>query len=112
MECRLSRSIHTQITGKYSQPKAKRLTMTALKVVELYLLLMLTVGCLAHRHPMPAQLLLDPACLTAPIMMQRCDLESATPCCRTIKVRYRKGCERLEVLHVQQDLSEQSKSPR
>ena len=28
--------------------------MTALKVVELYLLLMLTVGCAVRRHPMPA----------------------------------------------------------
>lgn len=69
------------------------------------ILLLLACAC-AVKRPQASRwpsIVLDPACLTAPILMQQCDVEAEPPKCKIVKLHYRRGCERIAVAnaHVQ-----------
>ena len=62
------------------------------------LLLLLLTGC-AAKKPVAVQpiLLVDPPCLTGPVVLEQCNLSTNPPKCKKVRVRYSKGCERLQV---------------
>jgi hypothetical protein len=72
-------------------------------------------GCAAHRS-ISAEFngLVDPHCLTKPLLLKHCVPGTSPLHCRSIEASYKPGCERLEVEkeveHVQPDLSHQSQT--
>jgi uncharacterized protein YcfL len=58
--------------------------------------LMLT-GCAVSRGSSAFRTVLNPNCLTAPIVMQDCDYSTGAAHCRVVKLSYRKGCEQIQV---------------
>ena len=66
--------------------------------LSLTILALLTLtGCAAH-HPNAFRTVLDPNCLLAPIVIEDCDLSREPMYCRKVKLRYRAGCEKIEVI--------------
>jgi hypothetical protein len=41
---------------------------------------------------------LDPNCLVAPIVIEDCHVSREPMYCRKVKLRYRRGCEKIEVI--------------
>ena len=61
-------------------------------------LAMLTLnGCAVH-NPNAFRTVLDPSCLLAPIVVEDCDANRVPMYCRKVKLRYRRGCEKIEVI--------------
>jgi hypothetical protein len=54
-------------------------------------------GCAERKRSASLRTVVAPSCLTAPIVMQDCNLSAEPPRCRKIKISYRKGCEQLDV---------------
>ena len=54
-------------------------------------------GCAAH-NPNAFRTVLDPSCLVAPIVIEDCDASREPVYCRKVKLRYRSGCEKIEVI--------------
>jgi hypothetical protein len=53
------------------------------------------VGCAAKKPVKPGvTYYIDPPCLTKPIKLEQCDLQSP-PNCKVIRVNYKPKCERL-----------------
>ena len=63
----------------------------------LVLALLILPGCAAH-HPNAFRTVLDPTCLIAPIVIEDCDVSREPVYCRKVKLRYRAGCEKIEVM--------------
>jgi hypothetical protein len=57
----------------------------------------LLCGCAAH-NPNAFRTVLDPNCLVAPVVIEDCDLSREPVFCRKVRIRYRAGCERIEVI--------------
>jgi len=68
-----------------------------LYLAALVLALLTFPGCAAH-HPNAFRTVLDPNCLIAPIVIEDCDVSREPVFCRKVKLRYRAGCERIEVI--------------
>jgi hypothetical protein len=56
-----------------------------------------SAGCAAH-HPNAFRTVLAPSCLLAPIVIEDCDASREPTYCRKVKLRYRHGCEKIEVI--------------
>ena len=54
-------------------------------------------GCAVRRTPQAFRAIVNPNCLTAPIIMRDCDFVSNPPHCRHVELRYRSGCEEIQV---------------
>ena len=63
----------------------------------LVLALLILPGCAAH-NPNAFRTVLDPNCLIAPIVIEDCDVSREPISCRRVKLRYRAGCEKIEVI--------------
>ena len=63
-------------------------------------LIMLT-GC-AARGPAAFRTMLNPNCLTAPVELRDCAFSSGAAQCKTVKLKYRKGCEQIQVQGVKE----------
>jgi hypothetical protein len=61
------------------------------------LALLILTACAAHR-PNAFRTVLDPNCLLAPIVIEDCDVSREPMYCRKVKLRYRAGCEKIEVI--------------
>src|SRR5712692_9909506 len=59
--------------------------------------LLTLTGCAAHRPQNAFRAVLEPSCLLAPIVIEDCDLSREPMHCRVVKLRYRRGCEKIEV---------------
>lgn len=57
---------------------------------------LLILGGCAARQPARVNRIVALACLTAPVVLVDCD-GSEPPRCRTARVSYRRGCERLAI---------------
>lgn len=76
-------------------PGAAAVCEAPLKWWVIFTLLGSLSGCIA---PKPAaHMLIEPACLTAPITLSECSFETEPPRCKQSKIQYRKGCERLVI---------------
>ena len=53
-------------------------------------------GCAPH-NPNAFRTVLDPNCLVAPIVIEDCDVSRQPVYCRKVRLRYRAGCEKIEV---------------
>lgn len=56
--------------------------------------------CACTRHPSPSgfiNALLDPHCLTAPVLMESCDAKADPLKCKKVKLTFIRGCEQLQV---------------
>ena len=62
--------------------------------------LMVLTGCAAH-NPKGIRTVLEPSCLLAPIVIEGCDAAGDSVHCRKVKIRYRPGCEKIEVVKAQ-----------
>ena len=67
-------------------------------------LLMLT-GCAAHRPSGAFRTVVSPSCLTAPVVMRDCDFSGGLTRCRLVELRYRPGCEQIQVSKADQPQS-------
>jgi uncharacterized protein YcfL len=67
-----------------------------LNLAVLVLALLTLTGCATHR-PNAFRTVLDPNCLLAPIVIEDCDVSREPMYCRKVKLRYRRGCEKIEV---------------
>jgi uncharacterized protein YcfL len=54
-------------------------------------------GCAVH-NPNAFRTVLDPSCLVAPIVIENCDVSRQPVYCRKVRLRYRAGCEKIEVI--------------
>lgn len=63
----------------------------------LVLALLTFPGCVA-RNPNAFRTVLDPNCLVAPIVIEDCDVSREPVFCRRVRLRYRAGCEKIEVI--------------
>jgi hypothetical protein len=54
-------------------------------------------GCAVRRTPQAFRAIVNPSCLTAPIIMRDCDFASAPPRWRHVELRYRQGCAEIQV---------------
>lgn len=63
--------------------------------------LLILTGC-AARGPAVFRTMLNPNCLTAPVELQDCDFSSGAAQCKTVKLKYRKGCEQIQVKSVKE----------
>jgi len=54
-------------------------------------------GCAAH-NPNAFRTVLEPSCLLEPIVIEDCDVNREPVYCRKVKLRYRAGCEKIEVV--------------
>ena len=63
----------------------------------LVLALLTLSGCAAH-NPNAFRAVLEPNCLVAPIVIEDCDANGVPMYCRKVKLRYRRGCEKIEVI--------------
>ena len=54
-------------------------------------------GCAVH-HPNAFRTVLEPNCLVAPIVIEDCDQSREPVYCRKVRLRYRAGCEKIEVI--------------
>ncbi len=61
------------------------------------LALLTLTSCAAHRQQNTFRAVLEPSCLLAPIVIENCDLSQEPLHCHTVKLRYRRGCEKIEV---------------
>jgi type IV pilus biogenesis protein CpaD/CtpE len=68
-----------------------------LAVVALALAMLTLTGCATH-NPNAFRTVLDPSCLLAPIVIEDCDANREPVYCRKIRLRYRHGCEKIEVV--------------
>jgi uncharacterized protein YcfL len=68
-----------------------------LYLAALVLALLTLLGCAAH-NPNAFRTVLDPNCLVAPIVIEDCDLSRDPVFCRKVKLRYRAGCEKIELI--------------
>jgi len=68
-----------------------------LSLAVLALALLTLTGC-AVRHPNAFRTVLEPSCLLAPIVIEDCDVSRQPMYCRKVKLRYRPGCEKIEVV--------------
>jgi uncharacterized protein YcfL len=68
-----------------------------LHLAALVLALLILPGCATH-NPNAFRTVLDPNCLVAPIVIENCDVSREPVYCRKVKLRYRAGCERIEVI--------------
>lgn len=69
--------------------RTRKLTLLALAALCL-------TGC-AVRNRQGIRALVNPSCLTKPIVMQDCDFSIEQLRCRSVKLSYRAGCEQLQV---------------
>jgi hypothetical protein len=67
------------------------------KVGLIILVLFTLSGCAAH-NPSAFRAVLEPNCLVAPIVIEDCDASREPISCRRVKLRYRAGCEKIEVI--------------
>jgi hypothetical protein len=63
----------------------------------LALALLTLTGCAAHK-PNAFRTVLEPSCLLEPIVIEDCDINREPVYCRKVKLRYRAGCEKIEVI--------------
>jgi hypothetical protein len=49
-------------------------------------------------NPNALRTVLEPSCLVAPIVIEDCDISREAMYCRKIKLRYRHGSEKIEVI--------------
>ena len=68
-----------------------------LSVAVLMLALLALAGCAAHK-PNAFRTVVEPSCLVAPIVIEDCDASSEPVYCRKVRLRYRSGCEKIEVI--------------
>jgi hypothetical protein len=69
----------------------------------LLLLVLATVGCAAHRPVKTVtgiDHIIDKECLLAPVVMHNCDSYDHPHKCQTIDVKYKEGCDRVNVASV------------
>jgi len=66
-----------------------------LSLAVLALALLTLTGCAVH-NPNAFRTVLEPSCLVAPIGIE--DISREPMYCRKIKLRYRHGCEKIEVI--------------
>jgi uncharacterized protein YcfL len=59
--------------------------------------LLILTGCAVHRQQNTFRAVLEPSCLLAPIVIEDCDLSREPMHCHLVKLRYRQGCEKIEV---------------
>jgi hypothetical protein len=69
----------------------------SLAVTVLALALLTLSGCAAH-NPNAFRTVLEPSCLLEPIVIEDCDVNREPVYCRKVKLRYRAGCEKIEVV--------------
>ena len=53
-------------------------------------------GCVAHRSPASFRTVVNPECLTAPIVMKGCDVSGEPVHSRSVVLRDRAGCETID----------------
>jgi hypothetical protein len=58
-------------------------------------------GC-AVRGPAAFRTTVNPSCLTAPVELQDCNFSSGAAQCKVIKLKYRKGCEQIQLKSVKE----------
>jgi uncharacterized protein YcfL len=68
-----------------------------LSLAVLVLGLLVLPGCAVHKAN-AFRTVLEPSCLVAPIVIEDCDVSREPISCRKIKVRYRAGCEKIEMI--------------
>ena len=68
-----------------------------LSLAVLALALLALSGCAAH-NPNAFRTVLEPSCLLEPIVIEDCDVNREPVYCRKVKLRYRAGCEKIEVI--------------
>ena len=68
-----------------------------LSLAVLALALLTLNGCAAH-NPKAFRTVLEPSCLLEPIVIEDCDANRVPVYCRKVKLRYRAGCEKIEVI--------------
>jgi hypothetical protein len=56
--------------------------------------------------------LLDPHCLTQPVLMEHCDPKADPIRCQKVRLIYTRGCEQLRVMRVQQNSTNQGTADR
>lgn len=68
------------------------------------MLVLVTLGCAERSRPKYlsrqdlVDLVIDPSCLTEPLLLRQCNPKVEPPKCRHLgKITYRKGCERILV---------------
>jgi uncharacterized protein YcfL len=67
-------------------------------ILSVVVLALLTLtGCAVH-NPNAFRAVLEPNCLLAPIVIEDCDVSRQDMYCRKVKLRYRHGCEKIEVI--------------
>jgi hypothetical protein len=68
-----------------------------LSLVALALALLTLSACATH-NPNAFRTVLEPSCLLEPIVIEDCDVNREPVYCRKVKLRYRAGCEKIEVI--------------
>ncbi len=67
-------------------------------ILAVVILALLTLtGCAVH-NPNAFRTVLERGCLMAPIVIEDCDVSREPMYCRKVKLRYRHGCEKIEVI--------------
>jgi type IV pilus biogenesis protein CpaD/CtpE len=67
-------------------------------ILAVVILALLTLtGCAVH-NPNTFRTVPDPNCRVAPIVSEDCDVSREPMYCRRVKLRYRQGCEKIEVI--------------
>lgn len=70
-----------------------------MKLIALTLVLLIELGCVhpVYKRGSGVNFLVDPPCIKGPVLLQDCDMNRAEPTCKNVKMKYRKGCERLVI---------------
>ncbi len=54
-------------------------------------------GCSTRRTAQGFRAVLNPNCLTAPIVMEHCNFSTDPPQCRKVQLKYRRGCAQIQL---------------
>lgn len=60
-------------------------------------MLLMLMGCTAHRSRQSFHTIVSPDCLTAPIVLRDCDSSAGQMYCKHVDLKYKRGCEQIEV---------------